>query len=615
MTGRRLLIALGGAFCLVILVRTAWLSELSYLTLRTIDHAAGGFGLRWNVNERVQVFDHPLWLLLLLGGRLLTGESYYTTLVLSIALSAATVVLVLRSASGPSGIVLGTVLLSTSWSFVTFATSGLEGPLAHLLIGLFCLVWLSQSGIRTSRRAAALAGAAGVTHPATLFITLPALVAAARPRNRDGAEPVSRGNPSREPGRTVDSANDVVREGPADAGQGNRPARAGHYGSPAKAGHYWEGWLLACGPLLAWGVFAAFYYGTPVPTPVIAEWTEHPGVPARVSAVGRLIAYILQHDPITLAVIAAGIALAWRRGGEHRGLSAGVAVYVLALAVWAGDGMPGRWLALPFVVSTLLVVAQPALERPAAFGAAIAAALALAAVPPLTTVRSDVRFGTPAERFGSRDPRAIDYRATGLLHDIRQWYPPMHPEARRGSVAWQDSNRVKTSPHPGFFGFAAGYGVHLIDVTGRTDPLLARMPPAGHPLFPSGAPREMPQGYDASLPNRANVIASPALAAYYDRVRLVTRGSLLDPWRLVAAAQLALEKPPADREGRPEGRRHDGGPPKRSAKAEGGDYRDHGPPKGGHYGDHGPPKGGHYGDHGPPEGGHYRDHGREARVR
>jgi arabinofuranosyltransferase len=302
--------------------------------------------------------------------------------------------------------------------------------------------------------------------------------------------------------------------------------------------------MLACGPLLLWGLFAAFYYGAPVPTPVLAEWTERAGVTTRALAVGRMFAYVLRHDPITLAVVLAGVALGWRRGGRHRVLAAGLAGYIVLLALWAGDGMPGRWLALPFVGATLLVVWHPALERPRVFGTAVGVSLALAAVPPLTTAGSDVRFGTPAEPFDNRDPRAGDYRATGLLLDIRQWYPPTHPEAKRGAVAWQDPNRAKTSPHPAFFAFAAGYGVHVIDVTGRTDPLLARMPPDGAVTFPSGVPRSVPAGYEASLPNRRNVIANPALAAYYDRVRLVTRGPLLDPWRIVAAARLAFENPP-----------------------------------------------------------------------
>ena len=53
---------------------------------------------------------------------------------ISLALSAATAVLVLRSAPRAEGIVLGTLMLSLSWAVVTFSTSGLEGPLAHLLV-------------------------------------------------------------------------------------------------------------------------------------------------------------------------------------------------------------------------------------------------------------------------------------------------------------------------------------------------------------------------------------------------------------------------------------------------------------------------------------------------
>jgi arabinofuranosyltransferase len=572
MTGRRLLIAFGGAFCLVILVRTAWLSELSYLTLRTVEHAASGYGLRWNINERVQVFDHPLWTLLLLAGRLLTGETYYTTFVISLGLSAATVILVLQSAAAAEGVVLGAVLLATSWAFVSYSTSGLEGPLAHLLIVLFCRAsLLPRRRSRGTTRAAALAGVAGITHPATLVVTLPALLGRAAWRRDAG--PLTDAHETRD-GQTEQPHGPI---GAVRDGEGRAPTEVGPY--RAEPGRSQSGqdvagspgsWLLACGPLLAWGLFAAFYYGTPVPTPVLAEWTEHAGVLNRVAAAGRMFAYAVRHDPITIAVILAGITLAWRGGSHHRALATGLAGYIAVLALWAGDGMPGRWLALPFLVTTMLVGQQPAVERPLVFGGTLAVALALAAVPSLTTIRSDVRFGTPSELSPGRDSRASDYRATGLLLDIRQWYPPTHPEAKRGDVAWQDPNRVRTSPHPAFFAFAAGYGVHVIDVTGRTDPLLARMPPGAGTTFPSGAPRSVPEGYVASLPNRRNAIASRTLAAYYDRVRLVTRGPLLDPWRLVAAARLAFENPAG--------------------------YGGHDPPERGDQGDHRPPEGGHYGD-------------------
>ena len=50
-----------------LLVKTAWLSDDAYITFRTIDNFVNGYGLRWNIAERVQSFTHPLWLLLLSG--------------------------------------------------------------------------------------------------------------------------------------------------------------------------------------------------------------------------------------------------------------------------------------------------------------------------------------------------------------------------------------------------------------------------------------------------------------------------------------------------------------------------------------------------------------------
>jgi arabinofuranosyltransferase len=510
MPGRRFLIALGAAFFLIVLIRTAWLSELSYLTLRTIEHAATGHGLRWNVSERVQVFDHPLWLLLLLAGRIITGESYFTTFVISLALSAATAVLVLRSAPRAEGIVLGAVLLSFSWAIVTYSTSGLEGPLAHLLVVAFCLIWLARP--QTPQRGKALAGLAGlaaVTHPATLLITGPAVVAGSR-RPRLGPTDV---------GRDTDSLG----------------------GGSTHVGPYIA---LAGGPLLGWLVFAAFYYGTPVPTPVIAEWTERADLVSRLQGAGRMFAFVLRHDPLTLGVIVTAVILALRSVTATRALAWGIVAYPAVLALGAGDGMPGRWLALPSLVSTLIIVRHPALRGGRVFVACMVAATALTALSAFAPIQSDARFGTFSQMTDAPDQRATDYPATGLLLDIRQWYPPHHPEATRGGAAWKDTNRVKTSPHPAFFGFAAGYGVHVIDRTGRTDPLLARLRPDEGPAFPAGARRRVPDGYEASLLEKDNRIADPVLAGYYDRVRFVTRGPLGDPRRLLAAVRLAFQSPP-----------------------------------------------------------------------
>src|SRR5689334_17185034 len=175
MSGRRLLVAMGGALFLVLLVRTAWLSDTSYLTIRTAENASRGLCLCWNPVERVQVFTHPLWLVLLTAGRAATGEAYFTTLILSIICSLATVVLLLSAAATETGTVVAAAVLALSWSFLTYSTSGLEAPVAHLLVAAFAIVWLEDVGAGRDRRAATVAGLATVTHVSTLFITAPPL--------------------------------------------------------------------------------------------------------------------------------------------------------------------------------------------------------------------------------------------------------------------------------------------------------------------------------------------------------------------------------------------------------------------------------------------------------
>src|SRR5687767_13040901 len=92
--GRRLI--LGGCVAfLVLLIRTAWLDDDAYITFRTVDNLLNGYGLRWNVGNRVQAYTHPLWMFATTGVAALTGEVYYASILLSLVVSVATVAMVL----------------------------------------------------------------------------------------------------------------------------------------------------------------------------------------------------------------------------------------------------------------------------------------------------------------------------------------------------------------------------------------------------------------------------------------------------------------------------------------------------------------------------------------
>ena len=70
---------------LLIVFRTAWVSDDAFITFRTIDNILHGFGPRWNIDERVQTFTHPLWLLLLTPLVAITGNPYLASIGLSLA--------------------------------------------------------------------------------------------------------------------------------------------------------------------------------------------------------------------------------------------------------------------------------------------------------------------------------------------------------------------------------------------------------------------------------------------------------------------------------------------------------------------------------------------------
>src|SRR5262245_28024846 len=135
-------IAVGVLFValLAAVVRLAWISDDAYVTLRTVENLLAGHGPVWNVGERVQAHAHPAWFLLLAAGRWLSGEHYYTTIALSVLASMAAAVVLARLARTPLAALAVLCTLLGSRAFCDFATSGLDTPLAMLVLAVLARV-------------------------------------------------------------------------------------------------------------------------------------------------------------------------------------------------------------------------------------------------------------------------------------------------------------------------------------------------------------------------------------------------------------------------------------------------------------------------------------------
>ncbi len=126
--------------------------------------------------------------------------------------------------------------------------------------------------------------------------------------------------------------------------------------------------------------------------------------------------------------------------------------------------------------------------------------------------------------------------AAGVLASVGSVWP-------RGTEPWREMRRQR-QPYAifccvGALGYFAGPHVYVVDEVGLGDPLLARLP-ARRPWRIGHFTRDIPAGYVESIESGENRIEDPGVAAYYDRLRTMTRGPLrgLDRFRVIAAMNL-----------------------------------------------------------------------------
>ncbi len=485
---RLLLFSLLGAYT-ILLVRTAWMCDDAFITLRTVDNFVQGYGLVWNVGERVQAYTHPLWMFLLSAFYAFTREPYFTTLAISMALSLATVVLLLWTSRHHLFTLLLIGIISIgSKAFADYSTSGLENPLAHLLLVAFFILCLRQPPLpRYALPLGALAGLIMLNRLDHGVLVMPALLATAVQLPRRAAVAL----------------------------------------------------LTAAGaPVAGWLLFSLIYYGFPFPNTFYAKQTT--GIP-RIEYLERGVGYLVDTavvDGVTLMGIAFAVGLAlWRRRPfALLAAAAGIALYVLYVIWIGGDFMGGRMFSVPLAASlTVLASAQPSGGKRLLAFLAILLALGLVVLnrPYLTSPEPLRGVFIGSQDFWISDNRAF-HEKLWLLPTLAGKARPEHIEWAKDGMTWRQRNaffHVRESL--GLFGYYAGQQVYIVDTLALSDAFLARTGPvtipdnwaAGHIRRPT------PDGYLLTKFTGENKLSDPALAELYDQLQLVISGPLFNSQR------------------------------------------------------------------------------------
>jgi arabinofuranosyltransferase len=472
---------------IAIIFLRAWVCEDAYITFRVIDNFANGEGLRWNIHERVQVFTHPLWLLLHLPLREVWENLFYISTFLSVTCSAATIAVVLATIRQPLSITFGFFFVPflMSKSVLDYTSSGLETPLCYLTFALFGYVVMR---LREHR----------------YFWFFLSLTVALSLFNR------------------LDTAILFI------------PPLAWLLYSNWKTVR-WDQLALGLTPLIAWFYFALLYYGFIFPNTKYAKLGT--GMPLA-QYLQQSFIYLKQlalFDTAGMLILVSSIIHLFRKNNLAASIALAVYAYFIYVLYIGGDYMAGRFWALPIFISIWLAYVFPMRLRPDVLFAVVCVLVAS-------------YFTSPMMRIINRNcsdcvvakSRIVDARTTfHMNHLVGELYPfrirnqGRYPFYREGIKIAQEMPPVKVLFYVGMSAYYGGSNTKFIDMLGLCDPLLSRLPAEKEQGFYIGHfRRNIPKGYEHAVVTGDLNEMHPALAQYYDKLRLIISGPLFSKERL-----------------------------------------------------------------------------------
>lgn len=481
-----------------VLIRMSWVSDDAYITFRTIDNFVHGYGLVWNIGEKVQTYTNPLWMFLLTIPYFFSHEIYFTVIAISILLTLITIYWLLFKLQPETPIRLVTAsILLLSQAFIDYSTSGLENVLTHCFIVIFVWTYFNYQASANRRvlLLSLLASLCMVNRLDTGLLFLPILF--------------------------IETFGQFTWQKLAMK-------------------------ILGMVPILAWETLAFLYYGFWFPNTYYAKL--HTGIPL-IQLIFQGCIYVLdsiKNDPITLTTIVVSITVGLWAMNKKRSdsiqnsefrvpnliyLSLGSFLYILYVIKNGGDFMSGRFFSAPFILAIASI--QPFLTM--LYQHATKIFKSSAYVLPISGIVFIVavvwQFSAPLNKeptiplSGIVDERAFHFQSNGLVNLLRSDTIPPHPWAQFGKAQKEEAEKVTGKryvavfPNVGMLGFFAGPKVYIIDPLGLTDPFLARQTidlnqpwRVGHYL------RSLPAGYIETKEQNRNLIQDPELAKKYDEI-------------------------------------------------------------------------------------------------
>lgn len=467
------------ALHLLLFTRFFWLSDDGIIVFRVVRNFLEGNGIVYNVGERCQAYTSPLWMFYLTPFFAVfptAGSAAFFAHLLLLCLF-------LRSFFGnlpePKSILFGGISLALSTAYLEYTSSGLENVLVYYLIILTITMSLRED---FSRRFFLVVGLLFLARmDAVLFTIYPVFLAL---RKLGVAQFLRRFS------LTVFLA---------------------------------SGWL----------IFATFYYGFPLPNTYYAKL--HTGISSSEyfqQGLVYLIDFFIFDPTGAFLVLFAICFLLYSRSWYVVGLLLHIA-YVVKIG---GDFQSGRFFGGEVVQAAFLLSLAVSSVRSTHLAPMIFVLVLLSLANKFSLFQFNQKWQDGVIRSSGIAPERVWY-----VERDRSFFSVRRNQPLFFTDPWLNTPKNRTvtvTETAGFIGYVQP-GAHLVDVFALTDPLLSKLPSIRDPNWRIGHfSRRLPLGYLKTLESGVNQIAEDSLRDYYEKLRVVTRGSLFSLDRLKAIAWL-----------------------------------------------------------------------------
>ncbi len=477
----------------------------SYITFRNIDNFIRGFGLRWNIDERVMINVHPLWMFLVAGIYAISNNIYLSVFIISLLLSLAAILLVFYRVKDPLMIFLTGFLVCSSKAYMDYAGSGLENPLSYFLGILFVIKFMAFNEEKSDDNLVFVLFILGslnfLSRYDTVLFFIPPLFYVLYTCWKNKRFPLS-----------------YI--------------------------------LIGLLPALGWLVFSFIYYGFIFPNVFYASQNAHSTTKDFLLQGLTFYKYSFIVDPITFIVIFTTLILIiFYRFKNNKVITVfvGIVLYMLYIIVVGGTFMICRFFAMPFIMSLMLLIYLINIKK---IYILLLSLLLLGyniyfPYIPIKHCVDSLSLNNSLvleKRVKLGDDHCFYHSSSNILSYSKDKKPfPEHIWA----ISALDYKLLKCSSwvmsSVGYSGYFSGPQMIIIDPLGITDPLLSHI--TGDPTYLWAHNwRDIPAGYIESRINGQNLIADNELHKYYEKIRLISRGDLFTKTRWKYILELNFTK-------------------------------------------------------------------------